>query len=363
TANYTGPLEVVVRASDGKALSEPFTATIEVKLPSADPLITGQNLLIVQEDNTFTLQFEDLQVTDLDDPDYPNGFTMNILPGDNYSATNRQITPALNFNGFLDVGVMVNDGERNSNSFVVRVYVVPVDDAPEITVLETDPISYEPGTGPVPITETFECIDVDSDFLQLAEIGLIDSSYSPSNDELIYENNEASSIRGVYDAARGVLSLLGVASPADYIVAIRSIQYNYRLTLDNSGNQTPISTSSKKIYIKLSDGPMVSEIKERGIELRTSVELSIPNTFTPNGDAENNTWAVQPITKTDQFDDTVVRVYNKRGVLVYESVGLEKEWDGTFNGELLPVDTYYYTIDLKLSFTKKTYKGAVMIMR
>ena len=67
--------------------------------------------------------------------------------------------------------------------------------------------------------------------------------------------------------------------------------------------------------------------------------------------------------KTDQFKETVVRVYNKRGVLVYEAIGLEKEWDGTYNGEVLPVDTYYYTIDLKLSFIKKTYKGAVMILR
>jgi gliding motility-associated-like protein len=244
------------------------------------------------------------------------------------------------------------------------VYVVPVDDAPEITVLEIDPISYEPGTGPVPITETFECIDVDSDRLQFAEIRLIDSLLSPSNDELIFEiNDPLFPIRGLYDASKGVLSLLGNATPEEYITAIRSIKYNYRLTLDNNGNQTPISTSQKKVSITISDGPEISDPKDRSIELRTSVELSIPNTFTPNGDAENNTWAVQPITKTDQFDDTVVRVYNKRGLLVYESVGLEKEWDGTFNGELLPVDTYYYTIDLKLSFTKKTYKGAVMIMR
>ena len=207
---------------------------------------------------------------------------------------------------------MVNDGERNSNIFALRIYIIPVNDAPEITVLESDPIFYEPGTGPVSITDEFECIDVDSELLQLAEIRLIDSSYSPSNDELIFEDTDA--IRGVYDASRGVLSLLGYATPADYITAIRSIKYNYRLTLDNSGNQTPISTEPKNVSINLSDGPMVSDTARRAIELRTSVELSIPNTFTPNGDSENNTWAVQPVTSSDQFDDTIVRVYNKRGL-------------------------------------------------
>ena len=140
TANYQGPLEVVVRASDGKALSEAFTLNIDVRPPSADPLITGQTPLIIDEDNTLTLQFEDLLVTDADDSDYPVGFTMTILPGDNYSVSDRQITPSLNFNEFLEVDVMVNDGERNSNVFALRIYIIPVNDAPEITVLESDAI-------------------------------------------------------------------------------------------------------------------------------------------------------------------------------------------------------------------------------
>ena len=81
TANYTGRLEVIVRPSDGKAIGPPFTLKIDVRLPSADPLITGQNLLIVDEDSPFTLQFEDLLVTDADDPDYPVGFTMKLSAG------------------------------------------------------------------------------------------------------------------------------------------------------------------------------------------------------------------------------------------------------------------------------------------
>ena len=45
---------------------------------------------------------------------------MNILPGENYSVSDRQITPSLNFNGLLDVEVTVNDGERNSNVFPAK---------------------------------------------------------------------------------------------------------------------------------------------------------------------------------------------------------------------------------------------------
>jgi gliding motility-associated-like protein len=77
----------------------------------------------------------------------------------------------------------------------------------------------------------------------------------------------------------------------------------------------------------------------------------------------NGTWAVRPVTNSDQFNKTIIRVYNKRGLMVYESVGFDKAWDGTFRGEVLPTDTYYYTIDLQLSFINKVYKGAVTILR
>ncbi|WP_276371977.1 tandem-95 repeat protein [Chryseolinea sp. H1M3-3] len=360
--NYVGPLNVVVRVSDGKAESAPFTLKINIVLPSATPLINGQEPLIINEDEVLTLAFEHLSVTDTDD-NYPTGFTMNVGNGPNYSVVSNQITPAANFNGILSVNVTVSDGENLSEPFAVRVYVVPVNDAPQITYLEPTPIRYEPGSGSIQLTEMFECVDTDNEFLSYAEVGLIDVNYSAANDELIFENNDASPIRSVYDASKGVLSLIGYATAADYMQAIKTIRYNYRLTLDPNGEPSQISTESKRIYINISDGLLVSENKERAIELETSVELSIPNAFTPNGDEENSTWVVQPVTKTDQFNDTVVRVYNKRGLLVFETVGLENEWDGTYKGEQLPVDTYYYTIDLKLSFIKKTYKGSVTILR
>jgi gliding motility-associated-like protein len=361
--DYKGPLEVSVRASDGKAMSQPFIVKINVFAPSEQPVITGQVPLVIEEDNTLTLKLEDLIVSDNDDPDYPVGFTLLIEPGELYSVNDNQITPALNENGFITVTVRVNDGQNPSKPFELRIYVTPVNDAPEITVLESLPILYEPGTGPVPITQTFEFEDVDSDHMAFAEVGLIDAEYKPANDELIFEASDASTIRGVYDPARGVLSLIGYATKDDYIAAIRSVQYNYRLTLDVNGEQSEISTAPKKYYINLNDGQASSENKERAIELETSVELDIPNAFTPNGDETNNTWAVKPVTKTDQFDETVIRVYNKRGLMVYEARGLDSPWDGTYQGETLPVDTYYYTIDLKLSFIRKTFKGSVTILR
>ena len=362
--DFLGELRIPVIVSDGKATSEPFILKVTIFQPGSEPTITGHESLIINEDTPYALKVLDLTISDAD-TDYPDGFSMTIEGGNNYTVEGRTITPAVNFNNdFLIVPVTVNDGTFPSNTYNVQIFVRPVNDPPEITAMDTTTMFYEPGSGPVPITETFDVIDVDSEFLTLAEISLIDPFYSPDNDELIFENSDSSPIRGIYDAETGQLSLVGYATKEDYIAAIKSIQYNYRLTTDINGEPSQISTEPKILEIRLGDGEFTSEPRSRKIELETLVDLDIANTFTPNGDLTNDTWAIEPLQRSDRFTKTVVKVYNKKGLLVWETIGLdiENRWDGTYNGELLPPDTYYYTIDLNLSFIKKTYKGAVMIL-
>jgi gliding motility-associated-like protein len=95
--------------------------------------------------------------------------------------------------------------------------------------------------------------------------------------------------------------------------------------------------------------------------METKVALDIPNAFTPNGDSANDTWRIRS-SNINQLDKAIIRVYNKRGLLLYEAVGFESEWDGIANGQRLPVDTYFYTIDLNLTYMKQTYKGFVTIL-
>jgi len=155
--------------------------------------------------------------------------------------------------------------------------------------------------------------------------------------------------------------LVGYATIDDYKEVIQSIQYNYRMTYDAAGNPSEIVSGSRTVYINLRDGPLVSQTVERQITMETKIALDIPNTFTPNGDLSNDTWRIRTVNK-DQLDDAVIRVYNKRGQLLFESIGFEREWDGISDGHTLPVDTYYYTIDLKLSYEKQTYRGSVTLL-
>ena len=355
----SGVLTVRVVVNDGVVDSAPFNMKVDVIPLGPKPLITGQQPLVMNEDASLPLRLSDLFVTDADDP-YPTGFTLNVHPGPDYTYQSTTVIPKLNINGILTVGVTVNDGDQESDLFELKIYVIPVNDAPEITQVEDEVILYEPGSGPVAITEEFEGTDIDSDYLIFAEVFIGDSTFNPVHDELIFEDTEH--IRGIYDPSRGILSLIGSARLEDYDSAIRSIQYNYVLTMDEEGNYTEVKPGLKKIYFTLNDGQLSSEKEHRILSIESAVELDIPNTFTPNGDKSHDTWRVRPTLNAQQFDRAVIKVYNRRGLLIYESRGLDRGWDGYFNGELLPADTYYYTIDLGLSYTKKTYKGAVMIL-
>lgn len=87
-------------------------------------------------------------------------------------------------------------------------------------------------------------------------------------------------------------------------------------------------------------------------------QVKVPNAFSPNGDHINDTWV---ITNLNEYAGCTVEVYNRYGQLVYQSTGYGTAWDGTYNGQPLPLATYYYVIRLKNGFEPIT--GFVAILK
>jgi gliding motility-associated-like protein len=357
-----GTLLVKVAVHDGKAESAPFMLKVEVTPLNVTPKIIGQKELVTVEDSTIVLTLSDLQVSDADNPGYPKGFSLIVLPStkpDVYTVTGTTIKPAANINNFIDVGVKVSDGKNISDEFKVAILVKPVNDAPEIIYFDTTRLTYEPGTEPLSILETLDLKDVDNDNLSMAEIGFRSPNYNGDNDKLVM-TSDSTNIKAIYDQD-GILFLVGSATLEEYRSAIRSIKYGYQLITDENGDYVELSSADRIVYIYLHDGQLPSDTLERKIGIETDVLLDIPNTFTPNGDNSNDTWQIRA-TNVNKLDNAVLRVYNKRGLLLYESKGMEMKWDGVSGGQVLPVDTYYYTIDLNLSHIRKTFKGIVTIL-
>lgn len=92
------------------------------------------------------------------------------------------------------------------------------------------------------------------------------------------------------------------------------------------------------------------------------VDCNTPNIFTPNNDGMNDFFVVPCLLNLDLFPNSQVTVYNQWGDEVYRSTRpYLNDWDGTFQGNQLPVATYFYIIDFGDS--RDTESGDVRIER
>lgn len=71
--------------------------------------------------------------------------------------------------------------------------------------------------------------------------------------------------------------------------------------------------------------------------------LRVYDIITPNGDGRNDTWKLR---NAELYPNAEVFVYNRWGRLVFHTRDLTEEWDGTYNGKVLPNDSYHYVIHL-----------------
>lgn len=82
--------------------------------------------------------------------------------------------------------------------------------------------------------------------------------------------------------------------------------------------------------------------------------------FSPNGDGFNDTWELSYL---NQFGAVHIEVYNRWGTRLWaaDSPSIEN-WDGTYNGNELPVGTYFYVITFG-SEDKEPLTGPVTIVK
>ncbi|MGD9494202.1 MAG: gliding motility-associated C-terminal domain-containing protein [Bacteroidales bacterium] len=86
--------------------------------------------------------------------------------------------------------------------------------------------------------------------------------------------------------------------------------------------------------------------------------INIPTSFTPNSDGKNDDWVINNI---DLYPGHRVQIFNRWGNLLYEQSPYTTPWDGKFNGNPLPAETYYYIIDLNNG--QEAFTGTVTIIR
>ena len=86
--------------------------------------------------------------------------------------------------------------------------------------------------------------------------------------------------------------------------------------------------------------------------------LEIPTVISPNGNGLNDVWKIGNI---EYYPTVTVEIFNRWGQRLYYSAGYPELWDGTYNGQDLPVGVYYYVIDIKREGIEP-YTGSISIL-
>jgi gliding motility-associated-like protein len=134
--------------------------------------------------------------------------------------------------------------------------------------------------------------------------------------------------------------------------------------LSNSNSPNPIASPVLKTIYEVTASSTSNGLTcfaKDTVIITVSPPLEIVNGFTPNGDGVNDVWNIDFLV---DYPDCVVEVYNRWGQQLFLSLaGYTTKWNGMYNGQSLPIGTYYYVIKLNNPDYPEAYTGPVTILR
>ena len=128
---------------------------------------------------------------------------------------------------------------------------------------------------------------------------------------------------------------------------------------DNSSDNELFNLEEGRYSVRVTDALNCSKVYTSKIIYNEGTYLNIPTAFTPNEDGINDLWK---ISNRNLYPEMRVKVFGFNGKELFESPpGYPVPWNGKYNGELLPVNSYLYIIEPGKD--KKTLTGVVTIVR
>jgi gliding motility-associated-like protein len=125
-------------------------------------------------------------------------------------------------------------------------------------------------------------------------------------------------------------------------------------------NASPNETTEYTLTVTGPNGCKSTEVVK--VEVPCCTKLTVPNSFSPNGDGLNDTFGIIEIDNVQEF---VLKVYNRFGEKVFESRSKDVRWDGNFEGGYCDLGTYFYLIiyDCANSGAKTQLQGDINLIR
>lgn len=118
--------------------------------------------------------------------------------------------------------------------------------------------------------------------------------------------------------------------------------YSYLWSTDPATTSSSIMDMPNGIYrIWVTDGNNCTDSATTAITYDDCCKPYLPNAFTPNGDGRNDVFRI--VFKGDMTLENF-SVYNRYGQRVFNTIYIDKGWDGTYNGVAQDMDTYFYYV-------------------
>jgi len=116
------------------------------------------------------------------------------------------------------------------------------------------------------------------------------------------------------------------------------------------------STTSYQLLAISSDGCKTA----KDIVVKVLSKFNMPNSFSPNGDGNNDVFRIPPGTF---FNLEELSVFDRWGNRVFSTRDRNLGWDGTYKGNASPSGTYVYIISGSEGGKAEVLKGTVMLVR
>ena len=317
--NANGTEIFTITANDGQSENNIYTKdfTLTINAINDVPVFTSEPILSVNEDENYNyfiiatdIETSAIFFSAVDLPDW--------LVLENGSLVG---TPNNEDVGVHEIKIKVTDAEGLENYQEFSIIVINVNDAP---TLEAESFSIVENALIGSYVGTIVGDDIDKN--QTLTYYIIDGNSLPENNDPAFEIDENGDLRVLNDTQLDFETLENF----DLKVVVK----------DNAINS-------------LSDTAIISvEI----IDVHEPFNLNkIENCFTPDEDGINDYWQ---IVNYNQYKDCDLVIFNSWREVLFTGKATEK-WDGKYEGEYLPTDTYYYTIDC----SNDIYSGYITIFK
>ncbi|OQX98678.1 MAG: hypothetical protein B6I24_04665 [Bacteroidetes bacterium 4572_128] len=308
--NANGTQEFTITADDGQSENNTFSQTLTLVIEPVNdaPVFTSVPVESALEDDLYTYN---LSATDIEDETLNFSVTENLPEFLSLNGNVLSGTPTNEYVGSNKIIVIVSDSEGANVEQEFNLYVANTNDAPVFVENEE--------------------FDIYENSFEGTTVGIVYAEDEDKGQSLTFSIDSATNVIGQrdiqvfkIDAFTGEISVLN-SSELDY-----ETQDKFELNvIVKDGDFTNPLEANATVVINVLD--MTEHFDVNKIE----------NCFTPDGDNVNDIWR---IANYNQYKACDLKIFNSWRGIIFEGKANE-EWDGTYEGDALPTDTYYYTIE------------------